>query len=235
MCKDRSIWTIDCRRFNDPDNDRSMRNHIVVEHVDSLRPTSTHRQIESIRKSGAKKIGWISKLFSNKMNPASTSSNCTYHSDAQGQKYKQTLPSLGGQDSAEQTPIRVVRPFRDGLHRSLQRVHCHSFAALDPFLLRGFHFPDVGQLPAWTAPTDAACGDANRSQLFPDFVKTRSSREFKCLCELTFNPFVTCQLGRPAQCTVNAIVSLKNVQASVLGRSCLEKLMAVLELGMTTS
>ena len=28
MCKDRSIWTIDCRRFDDPDNDRSMRKHI---------------------------------------------------------------------------------------------------------------------------------------------------------------------------------------------------------------
>ena len=28
MCKDLSIWTIDCRRFDDPDNDRSMRNHI---------------------------------------------------------------------------------------------------------------------------------------------------------------------------------------------------------------
>ena len=43
------------------------------------------------------------------------------------------------------------------------------------------------------------------------------------------------RLGRPAQCTVNAIVSLKNVQASILGRSFLEKLMAVLALGMTTS
>ena len=26
--KDRSIWTIDCRKFDDPDNDRSMRKHI---------------------------------------------------------------------------------------------------------------------------------------------------------------------------------------------------------------
>ena len=28
ICKDRSIWTIDCRRFDDPDNDRSLRKHI---------------------------------------------------------------------------------------------------------------------------------------------------------------------------------------------------------------
>ena len=28
MCKGRSIWTIDCRKFDDPDNDRSMRNRI---------------------------------------------------------------------------------------------------------------------------------------------------------------------------------------------------------------
>ena len=28
ICKDRSIWTIDCRRFDDPnDNDRSTRKH----------------------------------------------------------------------------------------------------------------------------------------------------------------------------------------------------------------
>ena len=65
----------------------------------------SHRQIESIRKSGAKKIGEISKLFINKMNPASTSPNrCAYHSDAQGQKYKQTLPSPGGQNSAFKDP-----------------------------------------------------------------------------------------------------------------------------------
>ena len=43
------------------------------------------------------------------------------------------------------------------------------------------------------------------------------------------------RVGRPAQRTVNAIVSLKNVQASVLERSFLEKLMAVLALGMTKS
>ena len=28
MCKDRSIWTIDHRKFDDPDNDRSMRKYI---------------------------------------------------------------------------------------------------------------------------------------------------------------------------------------------------------------
>ena len=27
MCDGRSTWTIDCRKFNDPDNDRSMRKH----------------------------------------------------------------------------------------------------------------------------------------------------------------------------------------------------------------
>ena len=27
MCKDRSTWTSDCRRFDDPDNDRSVRKH----------------------------------------------------------------------------------------------------------------------------------------------------------------------------------------------------------------
>ena len=27
-CKDRSVWTIDCRKFDDPDNDRSMKKHI---------------------------------------------------------------------------------------------------------------------------------------------------------------------------------------------------------------
>ena len=28
ICKEHSTWTIDCRRFDDPDNDRSMRKHI---------------------------------------------------------------------------------------------------------------------------------------------------------------------------------------------------------------
>ena len=28
MCNGRSIWTIDCRKFDDSDNDRSMRKHI---------------------------------------------------------------------------------------------------------------------------------------------------------------------------------------------------------------
>ena len=28
MYKESSMWTIDCRRFDDPDNDRSMRKHI---------------------------------------------------------------------------------------------------------------------------------------------------------------------------------------------------------------
>ena len=28
MCDGRSMWTIDCRKFDDPDNDRSMRTHI---------------------------------------------------------------------------------------------------------------------------------------------------------------------------------------------------------------
>ena len=28
MCNGRSIWTIDCRKFDDPDNDRSLRKHI---------------------------------------------------------------------------------------------------------------------------------------------------------------------------------------------------------------
>ena len=28
MCDGRSIWTIDCRKFDDPDNDRSLTKHI---------------------------------------------------------------------------------------------------------------------------------------------------------------------------------------------------------------
>ena len=28
ICKDRSMWMIDCRKFDDPDNDKSMRKHI---------------------------------------------------------------------------------------------------------------------------------------------------------------------------------------------------------------
>ena len=28
MCDGRSIWTIDCRKFDDPDNDRTLRKHI---------------------------------------------------------------------------------------------------------------------------------------------------------------------------------------------------------------
>ena len=28
MCKDRSIWTSDCGKFDDPDNDKSLRKHV---------------------------------------------------------------------------------------------------------------------------------------------------------------------------------------------------------------
>ena len=28
MCDGRSVWTIDCRKFDDPDNNRSLREHI---------------------------------------------------------------------------------------------------------------------------------------------------------------------------------------------------------------
>ena len=28
ICNGRPIWTIDCRKFDDPDNDRSLRKHI---------------------------------------------------------------------------------------------------------------------------------------------------------------------------------------------------------------